>query len=599
MKARRATCRSTALAVALAVMGLLSGCPDKAATKRNATGPRPQDRAEWWVEHYGPLPSDDPRAVRARSIFERVQAASERRENRPGKLVLLAGGPEPAAMALRDGAIILTQGGLDYCLEGQTGEAGDARLAFVLGHELAHLAQDDFAHALTFEALVGNSPERSRLFGWLRPKPEDHSRSELDADQLGILAMTFAGFEPQQILDGSFIKGWVELASQSNESGTADPHTTPAQRAIALHQGLESIVAELPLFAFGTRLVAIGRLDDGILLLQTFNESFPSREVLSNLGVGYARQALLTLGHCDGALISRLRMPMLLDPHTLADRTIRRGSSSPCYEDEDTRRQMRQALVALEAAASRDPLHRPSQLNLAAAQLLFDQPARAYSQAKDTLGRFPDDLDVQAAHAVALYNFGPGSGLETADQALKLLDAVLAKDPGHTVALYNSAAILNERGRAAAAQDAWRRFLQAESTGPWAETARAWLGLPEPARRPGSPLPEALVTDVAFGKAPLPASVLTAGKKSDFSIGELLVETVQGKRTRVLRLGGSTELIETVVPALSADAKRSLGDPIEIQPLAQGTLTIYPDFALEEGDETVFIRFAPPPPTGR
>ena len=36
-------------------------------------------------------------------------------------------------------------------------EIGDSRMAFVLGHELGHMAEDDYWHFKTFMALDGES----------------------------------------------------------------------------------------------------------------------------------------------------------------------------------------------------------------------------------------------------------------------------------------------------------------------------------------------------------------------------------------------------------------------------------------------------------
>jgi hypothetical protein len=195
------------------------------------------------------------------------------------------------------------------------------------------------------------------------------------------------------------------------------------------------------------------------------------------------------------------------------------------------------------------------------------------------------------AVAVATYN----ASEEDADAALARLDSVLAQQHDHAIALFDRAAILNEQGRSADAAAAWRRFLDVEPSGPWAETARAWLGIPEPAARVGSAPSGLWGNDVPLGSEPLPAALLAASSKVDFQIGTLLVEVIRGPRVKILRLGGSTVLVETAIGPLSSEQKKALGDPIDVQPLAEGTLTTYPGYALQEGTRTVFIRFAPPP----
>jgi len=49
-------------------------------------------------------------------------------------------------LALKDGTILLSQKGMEICYQAEDKNIGDARVAFVLGHEMAHLGNDDFWH---------------------------------------------------------------------------------------------------------------------------------------------------------------------------------------------------------------------------------------------------------------------------------------------------------------------------------------------------------------------------------------------------------------------------------------------------------------------
>ncbi len=46
---------------------------------------------------------------------------------------------------------------LEICYKQTFLEIGDARMAFVLGHELGHMAEDDYWHFKTFMTLDGDS----------------------------------------------------------------------------------------------------------------------------------------------------------------------------------------------------------------------------------------------------------------------------------------------------------------------------------------------------------------------------------------------------------------------------------------------------------
>lgn len=601
------------MALLLATIGLAScerSTPNDMARRQSSpsssSAQAVNETAAWWLEQYSAIPESDPRRVRAQAVFDRVQAASERRSNRIPQLVLLDTDGSPMAMALRDGKILLTRGAIDFCYQGQLEADGDSRLAFVLGHELAHLAENHFGHALAFSAVARSDQQDGRwqrLLALLRPTSEDRARIELDADRAGILSMTFAGYLPWAVLSEQhpFIEGWVERGAGPGRTFAGDAsHPSPRDRAAYLRSQLKDVADSVPLFHFGTRLLEVGRIEDGLLLLGRFGESFPGREVLSNLGVGHARLALRALGRCDGALVSRFRLPLLLDESTLAERTIRRGASSPCFEREDVRRESVRAISYLEAAAASDPSYAPAQVNLIAAFVLFDQPSRAVAQAKTATDQFPEDLDVDTAAAVALYAYGERSGIDTADRALEQLERVLESDPRHPAALFDRAAILQERGRAAAAESAWRLFLATEPNGTWAETAHAWLGEPvgAPAARLAADraLPSVYTRAGRLGRGELPEAAASASRQGAFDIGDLRVETMEGRFLSLLRLGGSIELIEAPLsPEELAELRTVLGAPRDIQRTPRGEIRIFADCAIEvdQDGEATLIRFAP------
>jgi Zn-dependent protease with chaperone function len=55
------------------------------------------------------------------------------------------------AIAIPDGGIVVSQAVLDLCYRDP--QRGDDRLAFVLGHEIAHQLREDFSHLRFFDAL--------------------------------------------------------------------------------------------------------------------------------------------------------------------------------------------------------------------------------------------------------------------------------------------------------------------------------------------------------------------------------------------------------------------------------------------------------------
>lgn len=95
--------------------------------------------------------------ARAYAIFERVRAAADRNTKFPVPVLRIVDSPrDPWAIALPDGHIVLSKGAVEIAYRQATPEEGDARLAFVLGHELAHLAKNDFWHQQVYRALMGD-----------------------------------------------------------------------------------------------------------------------------------------------------------------------------------------------------------------------------------------------------------------------------------------------------------------------------------------------------------------------------------------------------------------------------------------------------------
>ena len=92
-----------------------------------------------WVAKYGEVsPADNDRVQRAHEIFQRLLYTAGKRPGVVPRLLITARDPMDMALpiAIPDGSIILSQKVLERCYRDT--RWGDDRLAFVLGHELAH-----------------------------------------------------------------------------------------------------------------------------------------------------------------------------------------------------------------------------------------------------------------------------------------------------------------------------------------------------------------------------------------------------------------------------------------------------------------------------
>lgn len=109
-----------------------------------------------------------------------------------------------------------------------------------------------------------------------------------------------------------------------------------------------------------------------------------------------------------------------------------------------------------------------------AALVLVDRPADAIARLRAAAEREPRNAALRNDLGVAEYAAALGDdGADGFAEALAAFDGALKIDPRSTEALFNRALTLERMGLAAAAREAWTRYLQADSASQWAIEARA------------------------------------------------------------------------------------------------------------------------------
>jgi tetratricopeptide (TPR) repeat protein len=433
----------------------------------------------------------------ARDVFVRVREAA----GTHAELAVLEIPGAPLALALADRTVVLSTGGLDLCYREVPPEVGDARLAFVLGHELGHVASDDFWHASAFDTVRGvedPTQQAERLQELLRQEARDRQVLELKADDQGILALIQAGYGPRPLLDGdrTFFEEWV--GGLVGSTAYDDPnHPGVRERADFLRERLKKVAAKVELFERGVEAfrraeelaaasapdvppeVAAG-YEEAVAAFDAFRRIFPGREVLSNLALARLRLAAGRLAACDGTLINRYYLPTALDPVTLAARARLRGErdyTSPCFENESYQRHMKEAHQLLEDAVARDTEYRPARLNQVAAFVLDEREASAADAARQARERWPDHPQVAAAWSGAFLAYlDTGSTLFDSEKVVEEVRELHRRFPDEPGIAFNLASALSRDGRVVEAQPVWREFLRLEPEGQWAEIARGWAG---------------------------------------------------------------------------------------------------------------------------
>lgn len=559
-----------------------------------------KDYAGWWIQSYGVVSSkDDPLVGRAEKIFEKVSSAADRRAIR---LVVIKGNGDPYAQVIKDGSIILTHGGLKICYKGVSIEKGDSRLAFVLGHEIAHLVKDDYWHSMAFATVKEYSDDKKAkevLMAQLKWDPSDPKtqtfmkNQELQADSYGLIYMTMAGYEPKAIIDKdktNFFEDWVSQITGKVAYSDAT-HSSPSERAEFVKTQLQPVVESLDYFTFGVRLYQLGRYPDAIRLFEKFETLFKGREVYNNIGLANFQLAMENLSGCDETLPLRFKLPTILDVETTGMKLKGGSEVSSCFQNETYQKHMKEAVKNFEIAKEKDPTYMPARINLSSALIMAGEYSKAMAVADEALKIQPDNPDALNNKAIALYLFGKVGNIETADNAISILKEVSTKNPFFSNALYNMASIQSERGREASASETWKAFLKGESKGVYADAVKRRLEIKE--EKEFSLHAANLVPPVQLG-------YLSDKKKKELEqkgikgnpsvyIGKLNVEIYRGENIKLLSLDETLE-VEEVEPDKLVDIndfKKKHGEAVRAIKTVSGNTLIYGNFAVDVVDGKV------------
>jgi tetratricopeptide (TPR) repeat protein len=556
----------------------------------------------WWIEKYGVVDKGyDLLAARAEMIFQRVSMASDKTGKCIPRLLIIKGGGRPWVTSIRDGSVILTHGALRVCYKGVSKENGDSRLAFVLGHELAHLSKDEYWHAFAFADLDGKeiSKELEDQLEEIRDISRDKSvademfkEKELQADSYGMISMASAGYDPGAIIDNDNINFFEDWIAQTKRNITYEDsqHPDPKVRAEFLRLRLDDVVKLLDCFTFGVTLYQIGRYEDAILLFDTFREQFPGREVFSNLGLSYYQIAIKALSFCDADLPYRFKLSTFIDPETYAVK-LRGFGESDCFKDKVFLRYIKRALEYLKLAVDKDHTYLPARINMSSALIMAGEYSRAISVTEEVLRIDRENAEALNNNAVALYLYGLSNNIEGAsDNAIEIMRKVVGLNHNFGNPVYNIATIYSEEGKDASASDTWKAFLKIESTGDFANVARRNLGIelkendvaasltgPEPPFKPGEEIKGEL--EKMLGKM----------KVREFSIGGSTIEIYEGNDLRILARDFIVEVIEKVYDkgVRTEEFKTEYGKPLRVMNKYGGAILIYDDFAVDVIDGKV------------
>jgi len=396
------------------------------------------EQAGFYIERFGRADSKDPLVARAYKVFQRVKAVADKKQHRWAKLIIINQTRQLFAVALPDGNIVLSKHAIDRSYKNVKKQQGDARLAFIFGHELAHLANDDFWHKEFFQAVKAKDIRQILK----RYDKNSAKTKEIAADDRGFVYAAMAGYDVQFLArSDNFLDAWQGQAPKQVI------HPQAKERKQLLISRFTTLLDKLSLFKIGVQLSHFDRCDDAIYFLTDFQKYFPSREVLNNLGYCHLQTAKNLL-HDPKALYWT---PSLLDTESLLAK-FSRGSTRGIEESytSSSAQHLERARELLIAATQADKYYTPAFVNLAITNLylneVYDARAAIEKAYHLTKKAKQDTQNIEALRAIILYKEGEG-GTDTWVQAMDTLRTLAQQPNASPMVIYNTALLLKLRKR--------------------------------------------------------------------------------------------------------------------------------------------------------
>ena len=435
--------------------------------------------ASFYVDTFGTVDRElSPYVSRAHRIFDNLKRASSV-NTFSARLVIIDAEGKPWAIALADGNVVLSHGALEIIYQSVEPETGDAWLAFVLGHELAHLGSRDLWQQHVFASLSALPKDESSLADVQQSMfntvfdAQAWREKELKADELGYVIASLAGYEVDKIFKernnfDDFLTVWE---AQTQTSGNT--HYRAAIRTDFLRMRMERASRKAEQFQLGVLLSHFGNYKDALTVLEDFQSYFPSRQVLTNLGyvhLQFARQSM------PETLAYRFWFPLLLE----ADSGLRLPSRSVNSDmlPSAAEAHLWQSVRYLERALTLNNRSVKSSINLAVAYHYLGKYFRARAVIEDALEVTPENPWLLMLRSIILVDQEPG--VDMWPRALANLESISPAGDISLPLLYNNMQLQIERGRHGRALKLAGDILRNNSAFPAAYRKRVCLVLSQP-----------------------------------------------------------------------------------------------------------------------
>jgi tetratricopeptide (TPR) repeat protein len=582
---------------------------------------------QWWVENHGDYAKTegkhDQRVGWTSEVFERVKRTADKTGGREPRLLIIRTRYGIYARSLPDGGVIINPATLDICYGGEqpSRREGDLRMAFILGHELAHLGSDDFIHGEVSDILdkYGSKNARKeipRYFNFSdREKSDASKRRELLADKRGVIYAAMAGYDVGELFRGPahFLKYWASQTGIGILYDRTPTHPSLAKRLEFIQPQLQQVAGRVELFNAGVLLFQLESYHDAASAFKEFSKSYPSREVFNNMGACYFYLAMRRILKDYRDDYYHFRFSTAIDYATTAMRFQARGDKN-YLADKDIARYIDNAVDYFQRAVKRDPPHKTTLCNLSAAFLLKREYAMVLATCDKILESHPHDAHALNNKAIALYYYGKKEDVDMTQRAVRQLQKAHELEPGNLEVLYNLAAVKERRNRMAGAKEYWKRYLAGYSRIPGAAHDNFFnhvykkLNSKEPLVHQMKGAVPAVPRGIRLGRAisslerqwgKTGIKSFTLGGEDDSGQESLLLDLrvmVKGD-VRVLALDGSIEVVELEFrrPKNTAESIKILGPPLRVVRHTAGHFYVYKGFSFKEinGKVVSYTWFSP------
>jgi tetratricopeptide (TPR) repeat protein len=535
-----------------------------------------------YIDYMKKESEDYPMAKRADIVFKRVKNAADKAGARHIRLSIINARIKLYAIALPNGRIVINPETLYICYSGVETMKGDCRLAFIMGHELAHQAKNDFFHRKIFLTWDQYGSTHS-LFS---KNNEEYSRKELEADKLGALYATMAGYDIRSLFteQDNFLAHWESQIGKENIHRETHDYPSLEKRVAAVCETLRKVAEKAELFRIGVLLLQMGNFRDAEKAFTEFIKYYKAREVYNNIGACSLNSAQYLLTQNFSSEYLRFRLAIAIDYSTSAEPDRGEGNEK---EREMIREYLEKAIDNFKKAAHRDKIDKLCRYNLSAALILMEKYAEAKEVCDSILDRAPRDVNALNNKAIAVY-YSNEKDPQANREAIDLLEKAYKWGPEKFEVLYNLGS-LKKTGRGY-----WETYLKLPTiprdefyNHVYREVNRKY---PLPLKTSGAPkLPDG-IDDISMDFAAVEEKW---GKENtiEFNTDDLRINVLVKDNIRVVALQGKVFIVEEELLTAEKYEKffESFGPPQRVVRHNSGNFYVYEKmgFSISEVNDKV------------